>query len=202
MSNYDSDESNFNNLTGKLKMSEMKTTVKGMLLGGSVWELKEGKKKFNACVVLEDGEEGKVHEIRDAALKEEFGDDVPKGLQDWTVNKGDDEEYEHSFGKYFINPKSKKSFPKKVRRAGKVVDIDEDDDLIYPGANVAISISAYAYKGDKKENIKPGVTLNVRAVMFLEHGQRLGDSVDDEEFDNFESSETDTNAGSDDEDWG
>ena len=40
----------------------------------------------------------------------------------------------------------------------------------------------------RKKGIKPGVTLNVRAVMFLKDGERLGDSVDvEEEFDGFDS---------------
>lgn len=182
-------------------MSETKVTVRGRLLGGGVWKPKEneqsGKMQYSACVILEEGQDSKIEAIRDAAVLEKFGKKKPGGLQDWTVREGDDEDYELSFGKFFINPKATREIAKKVKRNGKVDDVTEEDDLIYPGANIAISVSAYAYEGDKSRSIKPGVTLNARAIMFLSHNDRLTDDVDDEEFDDFESVEAE-----DSDDWG
>jgi len=182
-------------------MSEMKVSVRGRLLGGGVWKVKDDNGKYSACVVLDEGEEAKIMKIRDAALKEEFGDKVPKSVKDWTAREGDDEEYELSYEKWFINPKSTRPIAKKVKRAGKVLDVTEEDDLIYPGADVAISVSAYAkagYKDDDGNKVPGYVTLNARAIMFLGHNERLTDDVADEEFDDFESVEAEM----DDEDWG
>ena len=177
-------------MTDELK----KVTVKGRLLGGGIWKARENpndadKMEYSACVVLEEGQEKKIEALRDAALKKEFGNTSLKGKEDHTLRYGDDEEYEHSFEKHFINPKCREDRPHamKVRRNGTVKDTTMEEDLIYPGCNVAVSVSAYAYQGGKK--FKAGVTLNLRALMFLSHNERLSDTVNDSEFDGFESDE-------------
>lgn len=171
----------------------MITVVKGRFIGGGLFDLKEGKKKHSACIVLEgDDDAGKIRKIRDDAIAEEFGSKVPKDLQDWTLNKGDDEDYA-SFGKLFINPKSKDRVSVGVKKDGRFVPVDAEDGVVYPGCYVHASVSAYAYAGDAKKQIKPGVTLILRGVCFWKDGEPLGNRFSDSEFDEVES-EVDSSA--------
>jgi hypothetical protein len=48
-------------------------------------------------------------------------------------------------------------------------------------------VTAYAYKGDTKQGIKPGASLRLRGVLFWKDGERLGDSFKEDEFDGFDS---------------
>jgi len=171
----------------------LKATVKGRFVGGGLFEAREnengGKPKFSACVVLEDeAQVEKINEIIENAIEEKWGKKRPAGLQNWGVREGDDPEFEASFEKSYINPKSTSAPQTLIKVDGVAQKVTEEEKIIYAGCYVAISVSAYGYDGDRKKNIKPGVTLNVRAVMFLKDGERLGDSVDvDEEFDGFDS---------------
>jgi len=170
----------------------VKATVKGRFVGGGLFEPKEqengGKPKFSACIVLDEGQDEKVEEIIENALNNKWGKKRPPGLQNWGVREGDDPEFEASFERNFINPKSTSAPKTLVKVDGVATKVTQEERVIYAGCYVAVSISAYAYDGDKKKGIKPGVTLNVRAVMFLKDGERLGDSVDvDEEFEGFDS---------------
>ena len=48
-----------------------------------------------------------------------------------------------------------------------------------------------AYPADKEKGIKPGVTLNLRGVMFTKNGERIDDVVNPEnEFGDYSSEET------------
>lgn len=164
----------------------MITTVKGRFIGGGLFEMKEGKKKFSACVVLDGKEdEAKIRKIRDEALEEEFGNKIPRNLQDWTAKEGDDEEYA-SYGKMFINPKSSKKVAVGKKVDGAFQEI-EDDGTVYAGCNVHASVAAYAYKGDAKKGINPGVTLLLRAICFWKDGESLGNRFSESEFDACES---------------
>lgn len=179
-------------------MSDTRATVTGRFVGGGLFEPrldpknKDKAPKFSACVVLDEGQAAIIEGIRDVALEEKFGNKIPKGLQDWTVREGDDEDFEASFGKMFINPKmsnNKNKEPKRVYRdeSGSHVSVEQSDDIIYPGCKVAISVNAYAYSGDQGAGIKPGVTLGLRAVMYTGEGERLDDNVNvDNEFDGVE----------------
>lgn len=179
-------------------MSDTRATVTGRFVGGGLFEPrldpqnKDKAPKFSACVVLDEGQAAIIEGIRDVALEEKFGNKVPKGLQDWTVREGDDEDFEATFGKMFINPKmsnNKNKEPKRVHRdeSGAHVSVKQSDDIIYPGCKVAISVNAYAYSGDQGAGIKPGVTLGLRAVMYTGKGERLDDNVNvDNEFDGVE----------------
>lgn len=171
---------------------ELKVTVKGRFIGGALFEPKEidGKTQYNACVVLDDGEAVKVERIVKAAAKEKWGDKKPAGLQNWGVREGDDPEFAHSFEKQFINPKAgtKVKPGVLVKRDGVMKSVEEEDGIVYPGCYVAVSVNAYAYAGDKAKNIKPGVTLGLRGVMFLRDGEPLADRLDaDSEFADFDS---------------
>lgn len=170
----------------------LKVTVTGRFIGGALFEPKEhedgGKPKYSACVVLDEGEDAKVKKLAAAAVKNKWGNKKPGGLQNWTVREGDDEEYEQSFEKLYINPKSTREPQTVIRRNGVMEKVELDDDILYTGCYVAVSVGVYAYDGDKKKGIKPGVTLNLRAAMFLKDGERLSDSVNAEnEFDGFKS---------------
>ncbi|MEM1224577.1 MAG: ssDNA-binding protein [Planctomycetota bacterium] len=170
----------------------MSLVVKGRYIGGAIYEPKETSNgvKFNACVVLEDGEAAKVKAARDAAIKEKFGTKKPAGLQDWTVRQGDDEEYEHSYEQDFINPKAKgdKRIPILRKTNG---EMEETDD-VYPGCYVHLSIDVYAYPGDKAKDIKPGVSCGLRAVMFWKDGEAIGNRFDESEFAESESEDAES----------
>lgn len=171
-----------------------RVTVTGRYVGGGLFTPRNDPQnpdrtpKHSACVVLDKGQDKMVSAAVEAALSDKWGAKRPGGLQDWGVREGDDPDYEASFEKYFINPKSTKA-PKILRRDGGnvYVEVGDADNVIYPGCYVAISIDAYGYDGDKKAGIKPGVTLNLRSVLFRKDGERLDDYVNaDAEFEGVE----------------
>jgi len=170
---------------------KIKTTIKGRFVGGGLFEPREqesGKDKYSACTVLDDGQAEKIEEVIENAITNKWGNKPPKGLVIWGVREGDDPEFEASFEHEFINPKSTSAPQTLVKVDGLATKVTAEEKLFYAGCYVAVSLNAYAYDGDKKKNIKPGVTLNVRAVMFTKDGDRIGDSVDvDEEFEGFDS---------------
>lgn len=164
---------------------ELKTTVKGRLMGGAIFKPKDqddGKEPRYGCnLVFEDSEQcEKIRKVCDAAIKDKWPNKKPK-VENWGVRVGDDPEYEYSYGKEFINPKSKDKPQLLVKRDGVFREVSEDDDLIYPGCYVAVSVGAFAYDADKDRKSPAGVTLFVRAIMFLKHGEKLRDHVNAQE---------------------
>jgi len=170
-------------------MAELRTniTVKGRFIGGALFEPNEDG-KHSACIVLDDGEDSKIEDVRDNAIKNKWGNKVPPGLTDWTVREGDDEEYEASFGNMFINPKSSgKKAPKTVVKVDGVIEA-VDDTVIYPGCYVAVSVNAYCMDANKEKKMKACVCLGLGNVMFLKDGERLGGgSNPEDDFEDFES---------------
>ena len=172
--------------------NKFQTTVTGRFVGGGLFEARAGiegqAEKYSACVVLDEGQVEKVEGIIQAVIDEKWNGKAPPGLKVWGIREGDDPKYDASFEREFINPKSSRA-PKTLRREdGLMVAVEKDDDILYPGCNVAVSVSAYGMDGDKKKGFKATISLNLRAVMFLSHGERLGDVVKaDEEFEGFES---------------
>lgn len=154
-------------------MNESKTTVVGRYVGGSLFDTNDDG-KYTACVVLNDGEDQKIKAIRNAAVTEKWGEKKPKALTDWTLREGDDEEYEASFGRKFINPKANaKNQPKTVKKIDGVLEA-VGDETIYPGCYVAVSVNAYGMDANKEKNMKACVCLGLGNVMFLKDGERLG----------------------------
>lgn len=160
-------------------------TVTGRYVGGSLFEPnKDGK--YSACIVLDNGQEVKIEQARDAAINDKWGSKKPRGLVDWTVREGDDEEYEASFERFYINPKCPgKKAPKTVTRInGQIQTVEEG--VIYPGCYVAVSVNAYGM--DANDDMKASVNLGLGNVMFLRDGERLGGgSNPEDDFDGFES---------------
>ena len=73
-----------------------------------------------------------------------------------------------------------------MKQGGKVEDVDQTEGLFYAGCYVYVSLGAFAYDGSN--DVKSGVTLRLRAVMFKKHGEHLGDHVDAEsEFEDLDS---------------
>lgn len=172
-----------------------KVTVTGRYTGGAIWSPKvdkQGKARCAAVVVLDPGQADLVRRACEAARKEEWADRKPPGYEEYGVRVGDDPEFDLSYEREFIRPKSTRP-PKVLRKvAGHPVDVTDADDVLYPGCLVAVSVNAYAYKGSKDDGIKPGVSLNLRAVMFRGHADRLSDHVDpDAEFDGVQEVEGD-----------
>lgn len=169
------------------KNDPTQVTVKGRFIGGGLFEPKVGRDYWNASIVLEEGEADKVRAAAKAALEAEFGNKVPKNLEDWTVRVGDDEDFA-SYDREFVNAKSKKNPPQVVvKRNGVLHEVSAEDDIVYPGCYVAASLNVYAYQGSKENNIKPGVTCSLRAVMFWKDGEKLSNRFDESEFDEFDS---------------
>lgn len=169
----------------------VKVTVKGRYIGGALFEAKEklGKVQHSACILLDDGESDKINKIIANAIKAEFGEKKPKKSNVWGVREGDDEEFEVTLGKEFINPKATTKNPPQVIKKidGQIHKVTQEEGVVYAGCYVAVSVSAYAYKGDGKK-IQPGASLSLRAVMFMRDGEPLGDRLDAEsEFSDFDS---------------
>lgn len=143
-----------------------------------------------------DAQIAKINEIRGVELERVFekkADAISgaKTFDDWCLREGEDEEYESSFGRTYVRLKSAKPFRTIKKVNGKVVEVDEDDDLLYPGCIAAVSLNAFAWKKDKQKG--NGITLKPRGVvMFIEHGDRLSDATaSDDDFDDFDSADTD-----------
>lgn len=167
-------------------------TVTGRFLGGGLFtpRIKEEGKvpEYSAALALDDGQEEKIVAAKAAALAEEFGTKIPPSLQDWTVREGDDPEFA-SYGLKYINAKlkavNKHGVPRNrpptyIRRGGGLVEVNQDDNVIYPGCYIALSIQVYAYPGDKNKSIKPGVSITLRQALFLKDGPVLGTVLDAE----------------------
>jgi len=175
--------------------AKAKTSVTGRLLGGSLHSLPEdevlSKARYNALLLLNEGQEDKVNAIIAQAIADKWGKKKPSGLAIWGVREGDDEEYPNTLGKLFINPKTKDKPPLVLKHQGKCSRITKDSGILYRGCYVALSISAYAMDAVKsKERTMPAtVSISLRAVFFLRDGDPLGDVVDvDTEFAEFEDS--------------
>lgn len=179
--------------------------VKGRFIGGAIWAPKKtnesGKEQYTCNLVLDDGEEKKLEDAVKAAIMEKWDGKAPPGMQNWVLRKGEDPEYEASFGRYFVNAKANtinsngvplKAPAKFVRRGGNLVQVTMDDDVIYPGCYVAVELSVYAYDGDKTKNIKPGVSTSFNKMLFIRDGERLTRQTSPEEaFEGYDSEELD-----------
>lgn len=176
---------------------EFKATVTGRFIGGGLFKPKESeddggkvKLRFSSCIVLNKGQEKAINRIVEQAQQDKWGDKKPKGMKNFGAQLGDDPEYA-SYNSYFINPKAVDKPKAFIKRDGLCIAVSKEDDILYPGCYVAVSVRAYAYDGDPKKHIKPGVALSLRAVMFHKHGERLSDEVNPEsEFADIESHET------------
>lgn len=173
-------------------MASQKVTVTGRLINNAIFTPKVdetyGKENYSALLVLDEGQEAKIKAAYTKAVNETFDGKPPANLQDWTVREGDDEEYELTFGKKFINAKHTRKPRTVARMNGDLVDISADEGLLYAGCYVAVSIDVYAYKKNSEKKIPAGVSLGLRAVMFKAHGEPLSSGgVSDDEFDGFES---------------
>ena len=165
--------------------AELKATVVGRFVGGALFAPKANRddperSRYSACIVLDRDEAQEIRRIVAAAVQDWWGNKKPAGLQDWGLRQGDDPDYAASYGKDFINPKALNAPPVLVCRGGIYQTTTQEEDLVYPGCYVAASVSAYAYEGDRARNIKPGVTLQLRSVLFVRDGERLDDAVNPE----------------------
>lgn len=179
----------------------LQATVRGRYVGGPIFEPKveDGKARYYAIVVLEDGEEAKVKEICKAAAKAKWGDKLPEKFTVWGVQEGDRPSFTSTYGRNFINPKATETVPPKtlVKRNGAFVETNKREGIIYPGCDVAVSINAFAYEA--KKNSPAGVTLGLRAILFRGDNEPLIDIIDaDNEFGDIEVEEKDDFAGYDD----
>lgn len=172
---------------------ETQVTVTGRYIGGGIFEPREdaaGKKRYNALIVLDEGQEKKIEAAMLAAKKEKWGDKKVPGLQEWGPREGDDPEFENTYERLFINPKSTRKPGTMVKRDGVMHEVKPDDNILYPGCYVAVSLDAYGMEGDKQKKIPNSLSLSLRGILFRKHGERIGDVFDAEgEFGDFEDSD-------------
>lgn len=176
-----------------------RVTVTGRYIGGGIFEPREdagGKERYNAIIALDEGQEKKVNQAVKAAKTSKWGDKKVPGLTVWGVREGDDPDFANTYEQNFINAKATRK-PSTVRKInGAVHNVEREDDVIYPGCYVAVSIDAYAMEGDKAKSIPSTISLSLRGMMFRANGERIGDYVDaDSEFGEFGDSEDPVAAG-------
>lgn len=176
--------------------------IKARFIGGALWKPKKTEEdkvaKFSASLVLEPGEEKKLEAAVKEAVDAKWNGKPPSGTQNWVIRKGEDEEFERSFGKFYVNPKANSINkngdemghpPCYIRKAdGALYPVEASDDIIYPGCYVAAELSVYCYDGDRAKNIKPGISCSLNKVLFLRDGERLSSQTSaDSAFAGFES---------------
>lgn len=160
-------------------------TVKGRYIGGPIFEPREvdGKERYQAIVILDDGEAVKVEAAVAAAIKEKWPNKTPDDLVIWGVQVGDRKKYETTYGKQFVAPKASEKVPPKVlvKRNGAFEPTSRKENIIYPGCDVYVSVNAYGY--DERKTSPAGVTLGLRAILFRGDNEPLVDMVNpDDEF--------------------
>lgn len=173
--------------------------VKGRFIGGPLFHPKktdeDKEAKYGMTLVLDEGEEIKLDALVTEAIQDKWNGKKPSGLQNWVNRVGDDPEFE-SFEHHYINPKAtstKDGSPVKrpgtfIKRNGAVELIDQESGIIYPGCHVAVEVDVYAYDGDVKKSIKPGISCGLNKVLFLRDGERLSKQTSAEDaFADFES---------------
>lgn len=166
--------------------SNMKTTVVGRYLGGDLFVPHKVRGNYGMVLLIDDESEYKIANIIQAVKNEVVDASRPRKLEIWGVRVGDDPEYSHTFERKFIHAKSKDKPKIMKREAGCLVDVTEEERLVYAGCYVAASVHAYAYpEGDDH---KPGISLCLRGILFITHGEPIGDVMSpDEEFREFSS---------------
>lgn len=178
--------------------------VRARFVGGKLWNADEESGKFNMVLILDsDKEVAKVKRIRDAAIKSKFGARKPKGMQDWTIREGDDEEFENSFGEMFINPTARNRRPKVYTKKGAVLtEVNEDDNVFYAGCHVFAKVDCFAYPENKEKKAKAGVTMGLQHAVFWKDGDAIGydGTPDADDYSDMESE--DSNGGGYDDDDG
>lgn len=165
------------------------TTVTGRLITnpGRFFNASEDEGLYDALVVLDDGQEKKIESLRTEFVNDTFGGKEPPGLKDYTVQVGDDPEYESSYEHNYIFPKSKPSRkgpatkPRVVKKVdGQFEQVDQEDGLFYSGCYVAVNINLYGSKAKKEAKIPAYMTLGLKGVMFLKDGEPLGESFNED----------------------
>lgn len=177
-----------------------KIVVTGRFIGGPLFAPKQTEQdktpKYGLTLVLDEGQETKLKAAVDQAVQEKWNGKQPPGTVNYALRKGDDEEFEHSFGRYYINPKAA-SIDKNgnetrpgtfLKQAGTIKEVSSKDGVIYPGCFVAVEVDVYAYDGDRAKQIKPGISVGLSKVLFLKDGPRLStQTTADKAFADFES---------------
>lgn len=165
------------------------TTVTGRLITNPArfFNASEDEGLYDALVVLDDGQAKKINALRDEFINDTFNGKVPAGLKDYTVQEGDDPEYESSYEHEFIFPKSKPTRkgpatkPRVVKKVnGQFEQVEQEEGLFYSGCYVAVNINLYGSKAQKEAKIPAYMTLGLKGVMFLRDGEPLGETFNED----------------------
>lgn len=166
----------------------------------------EGKKKYQALGLIPKTDKKTLATVNAAieAAKEEgkakkWGGKLPKNLE-LPLRDGDDkdnvgDEFNNVF---FINAKSasKPGLVKRVKGVEGLVQIVDEDEL-YAGCYVLMSVNFYPYD----QNGKKGIACGLNNVLFAEHGERLaGRASAEDDFAAFIESDSEEGADEDDDD--
>lgn len=171
--------------------------VEGRFCGGGLFAPKKAGAGFSANIVFDGKSEGdKIRKAVKFALDEFFEGKKPGKLVDWTVRKGDDPEFKHSFEKEFINAKSDSSVPVGFTKDNEFNLVTAEDNIVYPGCYVKANVQVYVYKsGDGDDGKFPaGTSLRLMGVCFLRDGEPMGTRFNAEVFAGTESEMGDEDA--------
>lgn len=157
----------------KFGTSKRFVTVEGVMSYPHVFEPSsyEGSEPKYSCSILvpKEGSDSFIEELealQDAAIKEAFGDKVPRNFQRWGITDGDEKNDPTAHGNWIIKAANKQK--------PKVVDSDKNEILdkgeIYGGAYCRMNLQAFSYGN----STQAGVTLQLLAVQKTKDGQPFG----------------------------
>lgn len=136
----------------------------------------EQKEKYGCAMIFGEGADLKaLTKARDAAAKEKWGDNIPKGLrnpikdQGESVDKNGEIRDGYTDGLFYINASS-------LQRPGVVnaqVESIIDESEIYAGCYARATVRAFAY-GGPGTGFKAGVSFGLQNVQKLRDGDPLG----------------------------
>jgi hypothetical protein len=177
-----------------------KVVIRGVL-GSNIFraneEYAEGN-PYNAQIILERDEAKKLDDARKELLKEALGG-KERAVKNHLLRKGDDEQYEQTFDKHFINCRSKKSVDCFLKHGSVLTKLSQEEatQYFYRGAHVALSLSVLYLPARVTANgkIPEQVVGKPIALVFVKHGERMGEDFlpAASDFEGFESEVTDDN---------
>ena len=154
---------------------------------------KEGTEAYSVALLWDpETPEGKantaaINKAIRFVTQKKWGTEKVKGVQS-PVRDGDDAGYEGFEGMYYVNARRKPSAGKPLLLDQNKSPVSEEDNLIYSGAICNASVSLWSMK-DKSEK---GINAELRAIKFVQHGERFsgGVALDENELDDLDDPET------------
>jgi hypothetical protein len=174
-------------MTTEKRPKPISLTVKGRLITNPTRFFNRNEDgEFDCLVVLEDSDVAKLEAARQQLINEVFEGSFPSAGNDYVIRIGDDKEYQTSYGKKYIMPKSKPTKKGDARKPdvvkkvnGKFEVVSQEEGLFYAGCYVAVNISVYG-KPKQGKDVPAFMTTGLKAVMFWKDGEPLGEKFDED----------------------